>query len=137
MKPGELRAADQAIAAASDEANPDAMPVAGRVGELTRDIYGGLSQGGHNRRPSIRESIVVQTRAASPGPHPDPRMRAFYVAESNPAIEETVIAVGGALRRFYGTTVWTDHVKVTQRTLEAIRADQSLDEARLLHDAKI
>jgi hypothetical protein len=51
----------------------------GDIVELGRGIYGLLSQGAHNARPGLRESVSRPLRKFNYGPHPDPRQRAVYV----------------------------------------------------------
>jgi hypothetical protein len=93
----------------------------GDLVELSRGIYGILSQGAHNARPGIRESVSRPLRQFNYGPHPDPRQRAVYVDYASEVIEGTILSVGSALARFFGGEWYRDTIRPLQQELEAIR----------------
>jgi hypothetical protein len=94
----EQRRARQAIGEAQERvvaaAREQGVEIEGDLEELTRQVYGVLSIGGHNDRPGFNDSISRPGRLFVYGPHPSPVIRAEYVSYASELIEQVVLEVG-------------------------------------------
>lgn len=112
-----------------EQARERGVEIEGDVAELTRELYGILSQGAHNDRPGFADSVFRTGRVFSYGPHPNPLVRAAYVDYASELIEQIVMEVGDALAVIYGGDWYRETVRPLVTALHAVRDDQPIDSA--------
>jgi hypothetical protein len=99
VKQSEARKSEQRHARRINEQLTEAgeEPLGVDPGELSREIYSGLSAAAHHRRSIVDEGIDHKNRTMIYGPDPRDRERLDFTAFAGQLIHEVLIAVGGAL----------------------------------------
>jgi hypothetical protein len=90
--------------------------------KMSLSIYDVLSRIGHTRRSGTNDGVSIPLRQMITGPHPDPAIRGDYVEWSSALIEETMLAVGAALSRFFGPNYFKQGVEPILTAFKAVRA---------------
>jgi hypothetical protein len=125
VKQNDARMAEQRQAERIDEQRTEAgeEPLGVDPGELSREIYSGLSAAAHHRRSVVDEGIDHQNRTMIYGPDPRDSVRLDFTAFAGQLIHEVLITVGGALSYLGGPTFRPQHLQpMLDRFDEALKA---------------
>jgi hypothetical protein len=96
--------------------------------ELGGEIYDLLSQPAHHRRGGFPETISVDLRELTYGPHPNAEVRAHHVSYASQLIETALLVVIDSLGDIIGRDYVRDALSPMQTRLEEIRAAFPLPE---------
>jgi hypothetical protein len=103
-------------------------PVGRGVAELGGEIYDLLSQPAHHRRGGFPETVSVELREFTYGPHPNAEIRVHYVDYASELIETALIIVIDALADVIGREFASDALGPMQQRLERVREQFPLPE---------
>jgi hypothetical protein len=96
-------------------------PVGRGVSELGSEIYDLLSQPAHHRREGFPETVSVDLREFTYGPHPNAEVRARQVDYASQLIETALIIVIDALADVVGRGFARDALGPMQQRPERVR----------------
>jgi hypothetical protein len=96
-------------------------PVGRGVAELGGEIYDLLSRPAHHRRGGFPETVSVDLREFTYGPHPNAEVRAHHVDHGGQLIETALITVIDALADVIGREFARDALGPMQQRLERVR----------------
>jgi hypothetical protein len=123
VRPGQAReAVARKEALAQERMRKAGIEPEGRgVAELGGEIYDLLSRPAHHRRQGFPETIAVDLREFTYGPHPNAEVRARYVDYASELIETALIIVIDALAEVIGRGFARDALGPMQDRLNQIR----------------
>jgi hypothetical protein len=101
-------------------------PLRRRPGEVGREIYDLLSRPAHHRRSGFPETVSADLREFTYGPHPNPEVRAQYVAYAGELIETALLVVIDSWGDMIGRDYVRDALPAMQRGLERVREQYPL-----------
>jgi hypothetical protein len=87
-----------------------------------------MSESAHHTRGGFRDSIAAELRQFAYGPHPDPRVRAEYVAFAGHLLDEVVMLVGDSFADILGREYYTTEVRPLLDAVEEVRRTSSIEE---------
>lgn len=131
VSPGECRQAEERfdMFLAEEMKRRGHEPIGVERGELSRDMYGKLSEAAHHRRKWTQDVVFVEERAMFTGPTSDYYRRAATVSSLILVVEETVIGVGDAISQVVPDRDWySTSVKPLIETFAILRVTQPLPE---------
>jgi hypothetical protein len=101
-------------------------PVGRGLSEAGGEIYDVLSRPAHHRRRGFPETVSVDLREFTYGPHPNARVRAQYVDYAGELIETALLAVIDSLGDVIGRDYVRDALPRMQGRLETVREQYPL-----------
>jgi hypothetical protein len=123
VRPREARAVMERMEAlARERMAEDGVEPEGRgLTEMGGEIYDLLSQPAHHRRGGFPETVSVELREFTYGPHPNAEVRAHYVSYAGELIETALIVVVDSIGGIIGREYVRDVLPRIQESLEQVR----------------
>jgi hypothetical protein len=105
------------------------VPFEGRgVATVGAELYDLLSQPAHHRREGFRETVSVELREFTYGPHPNAEVRARHVEFAGHLLETALLVVIDGLADIIGRDYAREAAPAMQARLEQVRRDAPLPE---------